>query len=176
MGKPVVLVAEDNVKQCALIAATVRETGFCEPVTAHNGREALDVVKACRGLFTSKIKCILLDWQMPEMDGEQFLRYLRHEERRLGILDPRDIPVIIISAHNDMPRRNLAADVFHGRVCGYLVKPFDEEKLTAMLYQIIMEKQSRRLRTAFFYERLDEIPDKKIAFFERCRGREVETN
>jgi CheY-like chemotaxis protein len=63
---------------------------------------------------------ILLDIQLPEMDGFEVLRRLRLNEAS------REIPVIAVSA-NAMP-----ADVEHGLAAGfveYLTKPLDMDKL-----------------------------------------------
>jgi CheY-like chemotaxis protein len=65
---------------------------------------------------------ILLDIQLPEMDGYEVLRRLRLHDAS------RDIPVIAVSA-NAMP-----GDIAHGLAAGfveYLTKPLDMQKLIA---------------------------------------------
>jgi CheY-like chemotaxis protein len=82
-----VLVAEDNVFNQKLSRALVEKMGH-EVTLAYNGREALE--KWRRGSFD----LILMDVQMPEMDGVQATAHIRAVEDRTG----GHIPIIAVTA------------------------------------------------------------------------------
>ena len=69
-AKPVVLLVEDNEENRELLAHMLRSRG-ADVVACGSGREALEA--AARERFTF----VLLDLQMPEMDGHQVLQRLR---------------------------------------------------------------------------------------------------
>jgi CheY-like chemotaxis protein len=84
-----ILVAEDNAINQQVILLMLRKLGF-SPILVGNGRLALEAVR--RG----GIDLVLMDCQMPEMDGYEATRGIRLWEREQG--GPR-VPVIAITAH-----------------------------------------------------------------------------
>jgi two-component system chemotaxis response regulator CheY len=92
------------------------DTAAC--LQASGGREALEVLRS------EWVDAILTDVNMPNMDGEEFLRKLAASE------ELRNIPTIVISTDGTPSRiarlRSLGA-------CGYVVKPFTPEGLRAEL-------------------------------------------
>jgi Response regulators consisting of a CheY-like receiver domain and a winged-helix DNA-binding domain len=146
-AKPRVLVIEDNERQAELIAQVVRESGLYEVLVAHNGREGLEVLaRHERGFdfLTNAITCILLDWQMPEMNGEEFLRTLRMKENRSPF--KRHIPVVILTAYDSEELRLLAEDSTIGLSSAYLLKPFNEKELLQVLKRIVIDKEADIMR------------------------------
>lgn len=87
-------------------------------VDAGNGQEALD---ACR---STRIGAIILDLNMPVMDGETFLRKLRAEMAGFD-------PVVVIVSTEANHQRILALRGLGIR--GFLHKPFEPEKLKELL-------------------------------------------
>ena len=79
-----VLVVDDDPAILDLHVRLVRKVN-CRPITARNGREALQVLES------NHPDLILLDLMMPEMDGFAVLDALRQKD------DTRDIPVIILT-------------------------------------------------------------------------------
>ena len=69
-GRPPVLLVEDNEENRELLAHMLRSRG-ADVLAVGTGREAVDVAARLRFRF------VLLDLQMPEMDGFQVLRRLR---------------------------------------------------------------------------------------------------
>lgn len=71
-----ILVAEDSATIRTLLEERLRSWGY-EPVTAVNGREALDILKSDDGP-----RLAVLDWQMPEMDGVEVCRRVKDDLNR----------------------------------------------------------------------------------------------
>lgn len=145
--KPLVLVVEDNQRQGDLIAEIINEAGLYETLRAGNGEEALEVLARYERGFdflSNRIACILLDWQMPKMHGETFLRLLREKEHRSPF--KRHMPVVIISAYGDNELRMLAEDSSIGMASAYLLKPFDEGELLHTLKRIVIDREGEIMR------------------------------
>ncbi|MCL2007634.1 MAG: response regulator [Treponema sp.] len=81
-------------------------------LTAYNGKEALDVLRSAKTLP----KIILLDVQMPVMDGREMFEVLKHDDAF------KRIPVIFITAENDSESELLAAGAVD-----FINKPFTPE-------------------------------------------------
>ena len=153
--KPKILLVEDNELQAELTAALISESGQYQILIAHNGEEAFrEMAKHERGFgfLSNEIACILLDWQMPKMDGTQFLRELRMQESRSPFR--RHTPVVIISAYGDNELRLKAEDTTHGLVSAYLTKPIDESELLHVLKRIIFDKEAEIMRELLLEQRL----------------------
>lgn len=145
--KPVVLLVEDNQRQAEMTRELIAETGLYQVLVAGNGEEALaELARHERGFdfLSNRIECILLDWQMPKMHGETFLRLLREKEKRSPF--KRHIPVVIISAYGDNELRMLAEDSSIGMASAYLLKPFDEGELLYTLKRIVIDKEGEIMR------------------------------
>jgi CheY-like chemotaxis protein len=115
-----VLVAEDNPANVE-VASAFLETHGCRVTTASNGREAVEA------FATSTFDLILMDCQMPELDGLAATRQIREREARDGV--PRT-PVIAVtaSAFEEDRQACLAAGMDD-----FLSKPFTKAELTGML-------------------------------------------
>lgn len=88
---------------------------------APDGRKALE---ACRHGLPD---FVLLDWNMPVMDGLSFLRALRAE------FGPDNPPVVFCTTENDMAH---IAQAIESGAQEYIMKPFDEEILVGKLAQV----------------------------------------
>ena len=124
--KNVLLVDDDNIFNF-LSTKTLQQMGIANEIhTALNGREALDLLN---NYFTGAYATpdvILLDLNMPVLDGFGFLEAFQ----RLNMPNKDKITVIIVTSSND-PK-----DVERARQMGithYLTKPLSEEKLKAVL-------------------------------------------
>lgn len=159
---PKVLLVEDNLRQADWTASVIRETGRYEVLVAHDGMEALkQLARHERGFdfLTNEISCILLDWQMPNMDGAQFLKTLRAKELKSPF--KRHIPVVIISAYGDNELRLKAEDTTHGLASAYLTKPFEESELLHVLKRIAYDNEAEIMRELLLEQRINLLKNGK---------------
>jgi CheY-like chemotaxis protein len=153
---------EDNERQAELTASVILEADLYEVFIAHNGEEALlELSNHERGFdfLTNSIACILLDWQMPKMDGAQFLRTLRTKELQSPF--KRHTPVVIISAYGDNEFRLKAEDTSHGLASAYLTKPFEESELLHVLKRITFDKEAEIMRELLLERRLKLLKERQ---------------
>ena len=118
--RPILLLAEDHEINREVAVSQLEDMG-CRVVVAVNGREALQWTRQ------QVFDLILMDCQMPELDGYTATREIRTDEARLG---RNKVPVMALTAHVTVEdkRKCLA--------CGmddYLGKPFRTEDLRAKL-------------------------------------------
>jgi signal transduction histidine kinase/CheY-like chemotaxis protein len=111
-----VLVAEDNPVNCRLVEAILRRQGHSVCV-AHDGREAFDAFRA------EPFNLVLMDMQMPEVDGLEATRSIRRWE--LENAAPR-VPVVALTA-NALPSDRTAC--LDSGMDGYLAKPLRIDEL-----------------------------------------------
>ena len=126
-----VLVVEDNPVNRE-IATTMLEKIGCVHEIAENGRQALEI------LGNSAFDVVLLDCQMPEMDGYETVRHIRAGGGAYGPLAVRsDVPVIALTANALTGDRDkcLAAGF-----TDYLSKPFAEGELRGILFNWLVDK------------------------------------
>lgn len=114
------LVVDDS-RVVRKVARRILEANGFDVVEAGDGQQALE---ACRAAMPDGV---LLDWNMPVMDGITFLQNLRAE------FGPDKPPVIFCTTENDMS--HIEAAIRHGAQ-EYIMKPFDEEILTGKLAQV----------------------------------------
>jgi two-component system, chemotaxis family, chemotaxis protein CheY len=88
---------------------------------AENGEEAID---SCRQQIPD---AVLLDWNMPKMDGYEFLRALRR-------LPAGDKPkVVFCTTENDVAH---IARALHAGANEYIMKPFDKDIVEAKFQEV----------------------------------------
>ena len=108
-----ILVVDDDELNIDILTDILEDDGF-DVITAENGQEALDALKAD---VDREIELILLDRMMPVMTGMECITEIRKNDLW------KDIPVIFQTAANQ-PK-----DLIDGMATGayyYLTKPFDK--------------------------------------------------
>ncbi len=114
------LVVDDS-KVIRMVARRILETLDFEISEAKDGQEALD---AC---LSEMPDAILLDWNMPVMDGIDFLRHLR-------VSKGGDAPVVVFcTTENDMSH---IIEAMKAGANEYIMKPFDKEIIEAKFTQV----------------------------------------
>jgi signal transduction histidine kinase/DNA-binding response OmpR family regulator/ligand-binding sensor domain-containing protein len=125
-----VLLAEDNAVNQRLAVRLLERRGH-HVVLAGNGREALEAIEK------ERFDLVLMDVQMPEMDGFEATAALRQKERSSGM----HLPVIALTAHamKGDRERCLAAGMD-----GYLAKPIHPEELDLLLHKFAPRRENPR--------------------------------
>jgi two-component system chemotaxis response regulator CheY len=114
------LVVDDS-RVVRKVARRILESNGYAVTEAGDGQKALE---ACREHLPD---CVLLDWNMPVMDGLSFLRALRKE------FGPDNPPVVFCTTENDIA--HIEAAILNGAQ-EYIMKPFDEDILTSKFAQV----------------------------------------
>jgi CheY-like chemotaxis protein len=111
---------------------TIRKLGFTNVTAANDGRQALDYLGNLKTTVprTPPPIVILMDVQMPVMDGYEATYQLRHEEPFASDEDLRDIPVIALTASAIQGDREKC---YAKGMSDYLSKPFSTEHLDRMI-------------------------------------------
>jgi PAS domain S-box-containing protein len=120
-----VLVAEDNEINALLTRSLLLRLGH-RPVVASNGAEAVDSWIAAESAG-APYDVILMDVQMPLLDGIEATRQIRTREAGRG---GRRTPVLALTANTLVEDRYAG---FQAGMDGYLIKPLDRERLTEAL-------------------------------------------
>lgn len=119
MGR-VCLVVDDS-RVVRKVARRILEAHGFSVAETGDGQQALD---ACR---TQLPDCVLLDWNMPVMNGLDFLKQLRAE------YGPDQPTVVFCTTENEMSAIELA---INSGAQEYIMKPFDEEILVGKFEQV----------------------------------------
>ncbi len=122
------LLAEDNEINQLVTCEILNSAGFnCD--VAHNGREAIDCILA------REYDAVLMDCQMPEMDGLTATREIRRLEAE-GALKTRGyrLPIVALTANAIEGDRECC---LANGMDDYLSKPLDAQKLIALLEVIL---------------------------------------
>ncbi len=114
------LVVDDS-RVVRKVARRILEGQGFSVIEAEDGKAALE---ACR---TALPDCVLLDWNMPVMNGLEFLIALRKE------FGPDNPPVVFCTTENDINHIELA--ITNGAQ-EFIMKPFDEEILVGKFAQV----------------------------------------
>ena len=125
-GDHAILVVEDEEFNRTLILRHLKKEGYDNVDVAENGKQAVDLSRS------NDYDLVLLDIEMPELDGYGVLEQLKSDMRL------RDIPVIMISSIDDM---NSIVKCIELGADDYLPKPFDPVLLRARLGACLEKKQ-----------------------------------
>jgi len=128
-----ILVVDDNVVNRKILVQMLRRIGAKTVDTAENGLEA------CNMEEENAYDLILMDIEMPVMDGLQATKKILSRERRAGTDKPK---IVFVTAH--------ALGAFHAKAvkaggCGFLTKPFNLKKLTSLFHSVDMHLGCRSL-------------------------------
>ena len=134
--KPILLVEDDEIDQMTVRRA-LKEIHVVNRVdVCANGEEALEFLKDPK---TEEPGIILLDLNMPKMNGIEFLRAIAEEEERL-----KRIPVVVLTTSQEEQDK---IESFCLGIAGFMLKPVDYKQFVEVV------------RTIDLYWTLSEFPD-----------------
>lgn len=157
-----ILIVEDNPTN-QFVAREILEAWKADVEVASGGREAIDILKS--NIFD----VVLMDLQMPDMDGYETTAYIRNE---LGLTSDK-LPIIALTASALSAQKSRATQV---GIDDYIVKPFDPKYLHSRICLAIETRNTadnkrpddRLTNWQFFkdnYGQNQELLDKTIAIF-----------
>ncbi len=124
-----VLIVDDLQDNRDLIVALLEDEGYTSLIESVNGKEALDILQS-----ETVIDLVLLDINMPLMDGYELLEYMKGSDRL------RFIPVIMVSAISQL---DSTIRCIEKGAEDYLVKPVEETLLWARVHASLERKYLR---------------------------------
>ena len=119
------IVADDSRMVRGIVTRIVEPLGY-EVVAAGNGQEALNILESDE----QNINLVLLDWNMPVLNGIDVIKKMRADSRL------KSIPVLMVSTESEEDRIKQAMDA---GAQGYLTKPFTPEQLTNAIRRALVK-------------------------------------
>ncbi len=126
-----ILVCDDGKESRDFIVEYILQPNSYQPLVARHGLEALEVARS------EHPDLILLDLQMPKMNGMQVLDALKEEEL--------DIPVVLMTFHGS---EEIAIEVYRRGVHDYVKKPFAIEEMLWAIERTLAEVRLRKDKEA----------------------------
>ena len=120
--KPLIAIVDDDESVCRAVRRLVRSVAM-DTETFSSGQDFLDLLDA---MPSFQPDCLILDLQMPRMNGLEVQDHLA----KVG----RTIPVIFITAHDEIGVREKA---LAGGAVAFLRKPFNDELLIKTLHEAL---------------------------------------
>jgi two-component system chemotaxis response regulator CheY len=120
-----ILAVDDSPTMRRIIINTLKRAGFGDVTEAFNGKDALAKMKV------NAFDFIITDWNMPEMDGKEFVTNIRQTA------EYKSIPVLMVTT------RSVQDDIVEAIKAGvnsYVVKPFTLQVLKEKIEQILANK------------------------------------
>jgi DNA-binding NtrC family response regulator len=130
-----ILIVDDEPFNLDLLEQELTELGYAIK-RASNGAQALELIEKTRP------DLVLLDYQMPGMNGIEVLRAIRQSDI--------DLPVVIITAHGSIER---AVEAIKAGADDFITKPFDPDHL-ALVVKKGLERAELKSDLKFFAQEL----------------------
>ena len=121
-----ILVADDSRVMRQIVIRTLRQAGFSghDIVEAEDGVDALERAEA-----SSPIALVIVDINMPRMNGLEFLAAFREDRRYKGV------PAVILTTE---AQPALVARAKSLGAQGWIIKPFDPAQLIATVHRVLL--------------------------------------
>ncbi|MFA5975073.1 MAG: response regulator [Elusimicrobiota bacterium] len=131
------LVVDDSAVMRKIIISALQTIGMANFIfqEASNGQEALT---SC---LSSDVDLVFLDWNMPQMNGIEFVVLVRKE------IDNRAMPIVLVTSEQTPAR---VQEAFNKGADAYITKPFDPALVRARLAPVMkgLEESAGRIKAA----------------------------
>ena len=118
-----ILVVDDSESMRRIIIRMLNAMGYNNVAQAENGIDAVNTVRR------QAVDLILLDWNMPKMDGLATVKHLREQGNRT--------PIVMVTTEGERSKVVTAAKA---GVTNYILKPFDQEVLERIVNSVLKPK------------------------------------
>jgi two-component system chemotaxis response regulator CheY len=122
-GNMKTLIVEDDFTNRLLLETLLSRYGECH--VAVTGKEAVEACRTSR-INGSPYDLVCMDLLMPEMDGREAVKQVRHQEAALGISSSQGVKIFMVTALTNTPE---VMKSFKEPCDAYLFKPLDVSKL-----------------------------------------------
>lgn len=146
--KPVILLYDLDNKLVDECAALIGQTGLYTSINTYNEANAREAVKQYNRLFglgTNRLACVITGWNSYKKPRDQFLFWLRQEERRSPFRHAT--PVLLITEDHRRDLRQIALDPTDGDVSAYLHRDSFAQELEATLHKVVFGDRAHELNS-----------------------------
>lgn len=118
-----ILLVDDSKTMRSIQKSVLTQLGYTEIEEACDGQDALSKV----GAFEPDL--MLVDWNMPNMDGITFVKHIRQSDK--------NTPIIMVTTESEKSR---VIEAIKAGVNNYVVKPFTPESLSQRITETLTKK------------------------------------
>lgn len=118
-----ILIIENNEISLRIICDMIKEIG-CEFICAYSGKQALNVLE------NQDVDLILMDIQMPELDGFEITKIIRHKEKN----KKKHTPIVAMTAYFLLTNKEMCVEA---GMDDYITKPFEMDTLINILQRYL---------------------------------------
>jgi two-component system chemotaxis response regulator CheY len=118
-----ILIVDDSKTMVRIICNTLKRIGYDNLITANDGLEGIEELKKY-----DNFDLIITDWNMPNMNGLDFVKYIRKNEKH------KDTPIIMVTTEGG---KKEVITALKAGVNNYIIKPFTPQTLKEKLINII---------------------------------------
>jgi two-component system chemotaxis response regulator CheY len=115
------LIVDDSITMRQMVAFTLRGAGF-QVVEAEHGQDALDKIGS------HPVNVVITDLNMPVMDGFTFIKNVR------AMPCHKFLPILMLTTESQLSKKEQGKAV---GATGWIVKPFDPEKLLQVVAKVL---------------------------------------
>ena len=115
-----ILTVDDSRTMRDMLKLALTEAGY-RVVQAVDGQDGLDVLRE------ETPQVIITDINMPKLDGFGFIKGVRSDQRFLGV------PILVLTTESSPEKKSMARSA---GATGWIVKPFDAEKLVEVVRRV----------------------------------------
>ncbi len=124
-----ILVVDDFSTMRRIVKNLLRQIGYTEIDEAEDGAQAYSKLK------TGGFDFVVSDWNMPNMDGLDFLKKVRSDP------ELKDIPILMVTAEAE---KDKVVTAIQAGVNNYIVKPFTGEVLKEKMDKVLEKLQAQQ--------------------------------